>query len=88
MMRQRDQSRTKIGSHRAWHAAPYLIRHAYCRANLSCNAVAALKSIVFAKRLLERMQFAIRCETFDGGDRAAFLLNRQREARKDPVASH
>ena len=38
------------------------------------------------ERLLQRVQLAVRAEPLDRGDRATFVLDRQRQAREDSLA--
>jgi hypothetical protein len=51
--------------------------------DLSRRAVAALKTIVFDERALERMQLAVRAQTFDSHNLIAVVHDRQRQTRCD-----
>ena len=58
------------------------------RSNLSGCAVAALKTIMFDKCSLHRVQAALLSETFDRDDFSSLILDGEREAGIDAFAVH
>ncbi len=50
------------------------------------RAITALQSMLFPKALLHRVQFAVFCEAFDGGDFAAIRLYSEQRARLHSLA--
>ena len=70
----------------ARHAAPDLLRHADRGADLPRRAVAALESVVLDERPLQRMERTAGREPLDRGHRPPVVLDRQGEARQDPLA--
>ena len=78
----------RIGRHGAGQTLLELLEHFDGRTNLARRAVAALKAVVFDERRLQRVQFAIVGQAFDGGDFAPLILHGQSETGIDALAVH
>ena len=58
------------------------------RADLARRAIAALERVMVDEGLLQRMQRAFACQTFDGDDLGAVLHYRERKTGIDPPSIH
>src|ERR1044072_9702457 len=61
--------------------------HRHRRANLAWRAIPALKPIKVNERLLNGVEISCRSNTLDGRDLLPVVLNRECEARQDPLAT-
>src|SRR6267142_1922170 len=72
----------------AWPARLVLGDECDSRADLAGRAVPALESVMTDERGLHRMERAVLCQAFDGGDLVAVMHHRERQAALDALAVH